>query len=71
MKKTLLLLTVLILVTTIMSGCDGMVDTSQDRMRRIRNINELQTRMIVDDWDYIWLYERNTYLSQWYPHVGN
>jgi len=70
MKKILLLLAVLVCVTTLMSGCEGMADSYSDRMRRYKHIDDLQTRMLVDDWDYFWLYERNTYLSEWYPRVG-
>jgi hypothetical protein len=25
----------------------------------------------MDDWDYFWLYERNTYLTEWFPHVAH
>jgi len=70
MKKILLLLAVLVCITTLMSGCEGMADSYSDRMRRYKHIDDLQTRMLVDDWDYFWLYERNTYLSEWYPRVG-
>jgi outer membrane protein assembly factor BamE (lipoprotein component of BamABCDE complex) len=71
MKKALFLLAVMIFVTTLLSGCSGVGDSYSDRLRRGKHINDLQTRMLVDDWDYFWLYEHNTYLSEWYPRVGN
>ncbi|MHC4981678.1 MAG: hypothetical protein ACYTF6_00730 [Planctomycetota bacterium] len=73
MKKALLLLVVAAFIMSFVSGCQGhgVVDTYQDRMLRYRQINDLQARMLVDDWDYLWLYERNTFLSEWYPRVGN
>jgi hypothetical protein len=54
-----------LLAATFMAGC-GLVHTYEERKRRFRNINELQSRMIVDDFDYFWLVDRPTYLSYWY-----
>ena len=70
MKKMLLLLAVLVCVTALMSGC-GTVDSYNDRVHRYEQINDLQARQFVDDWDYFWLYDRNSYLSEYQPHVGN
>jgi len=69
MKKTLLLLAALVLMTSLMSGC-GVINSYDERVHRYQQINDLQARMLVDDWDYFWLYERNTYLCEWYPRVG-
>ena len=65
MKKALLLLAVMIFITSLMTGCHGMTDSYRERTQRYKQINDLQTRMLVDDWDYFWLYERNTYLSEY------
>jgi hypothetical protein len=70
MKKLMMLLAVAVLACGVLGGC-GMVDTYQERNRRIQNINDLQARMFMDDWDYFWLYERNTYLTEWFPHVAH
>ena len=63
----------MILATTLMTGCggDGVADSYRERMQRIKQIDDVQARMFVDDWDYLWLYERGSYLSEWYPRVGN
>jgi hypothetical protein len=52
------------------SGC-GLVDSAQERQNRYAQITNLQFRMLVDDWDYFWLYDRNSQLTQWHPRVGN
>ena len=68
MKKILLLL-VLFVGSAMLSGCT-LTETSEERSRRIGLINDLQLRMMVEDWDYLWLYERNTQTTQWHPWVG-
>ena len=63
MKK---LLVILILCSVmLMAGCGTpghptLVDSAQERSFRIDQICDFQTRMLVDDWDSIWLIERNT-----------
>ncbi len=71
MKKALLLLAVMICLTSLMGGCDGVVDSYNERMQRARHIDDIQTRMLVDDWDYLWLSERNSRLSEWNPRFGH
>jgi len=70
MKQVVLLLAVVILVTSLMSGCDGVAYSYGERMQRYRQRDYWQQRMIVDDWDYAILHERATYLSEWYPRAG-
>ncbi len=63
MKRLLLLLVVV--VSTCLAGC-GLVHTRQQRQRRFRTISALQARMIVDDWDYFWMLNRPSYLTEWH-----
>jgi hypothetical protein len=51
------------------AGCTP-TETSAQRERRISQITDLQMRMAVEDWDYIWLYEKNSGCTQWHPWVG-
>ena len=67
MKKQLLLL--VLMLGSLLAGC-GLVNSSADRERQYRQINNIQARMFVDDWDAIWLYEKNSGLTQWHPRVG-
>ncbi|HAU38490.1 MAG TPA: hypothetical protein DCX07_12345 [Phycisphaerales bacterium] len=67
MKKLALLL--VLLAGSFLTGC-GVVDSGGDRMRRVGQINDIQARMAVDDWDYFWLYERDSRLTEWHSRVG-
>lgn len=67
MKKALLAL--ILLAGAVLTGC-GMVDSYAEREQRYKNITRLQMRQAVDDWDYIWMYERNNHMTQWHPRVG-
>ena len=53
----------------LLTGCT-VVESPDVRNRRAKEISDLQMRMMVEDWDYIWLYERNTGTTQWHPWVG-
>jgi len=66
MKKLILLLVAL---AAMLSGC-GLVDTQADRHRRFRQMSNLHARMIVDEWDYIWLCDHSSNMTQWHPRVG-
>ena len=48
------------------SGSEGLVDSTAQRSRRIRYIETVNSRMLVDDWDTLWLNERSTRLT---PHI--
>jgi len=54
----------------LLTGCATVVESPDVRNRRTKEISDLQMRMMVEDWDYIWLYERNTGMTQWHPWVG-
>jgi len=49
---------------------EGVVDTKLEREMRISLIHDIQSRQAQDDIDYIWLLDRNSYMSQWHPAVG-
>ena len=68
MKKWLLMLVLGVLTVT--SGCT-MTETSGERDRRILQISDLQSKMLVDDVDYFLLVERNTRLNRWHARVGH
>jgi len=55
-------------VRTTLAG--GLVESSEQRTRRISHIDEFNRRMFADDWDAIWLYERSSFLMPWVPRVG-
>lgn len=67
MKRLMLLL--VLVAGCLMPGCT-MTETAAQRNRRVSQITDLQMRMLVEDWDYLWLYEHNTQMSQWHPWVG-
>lgn len=50
-------------------GCPGLVDTPQERNRRLALVTDVQCHEIVDDWDFIWLYDRASYLTYWNPRL--
>ena len=52
------------------AGQVGMLDTKAERQRRINYINNLNSRMIVDDWDSFWLYERSNTLTPYIARTG-
>ncbi len=68
MKKLLLL--AVVLGSMLLGGCGTLVLTPEERARQHRLITDLQSRMVVDDWDYIWLYEKNSRLTRYHPRVG-
>ena len=82
MKKCFCLI-LFILVSFAIVGCEsqpdllepgfgrGMVETPYQRDIRVSTVNNLQTRMILDDWDELWFYDTNLKLTQWAIDVGN
>jgi len=53
------------------TGTQGLLDSTDQRNRRHANIDNVNTRMLVDDWDMFWLYERSSSLTPYIVHVGN
>lgn len=68
MKKVAMAL--VLLVGTLVTGCSTLVETAPERSGRIAMQNKFQMKMAVEDWDYLWLMERSSRLTQWHPTVG-
>jgi len=64
-----LLIVVVLLAAGFLGGC-GMVETADQRNRRISHILDMQSRMMVDDIDTILLMDENTRLTRWHSQVG-
>lgn len=69
MKKFLLSL---VLFTGLLVGLTGctVVETPEEHSRRLGVQLEIQMREIVEDFDYVWLFERESRLTMWHPRVG-
>ena len=63
------LMTLVLCLGSILAGCT-LVETSDERGRRIAHLTDLQMRMAVYDFDAILLLDKNSTLTQWYTHVG-
>ena len=53
------------------NGDVGLVDSKEQRWVRNSLINDINIRQMQDDWDYIWLYERNSQLTEWVTEIPN
>jgi hypothetical protein len=82
MKKLVLLMVVFVAVSALAAGCDdetalslsdgnGMVDTKQQRRRRVAMIMDMNDRMIQDDIEETWFFDANSKLMPWEVYVGN
>lgn len=69
MKRLLLLLVTLICISGVLSGCTMTERTADERFRRYDAITEAQSRMFWEDWDYLWLYDRETRLTKWHTRI--
>ena len=67
MKKFLLLL--VLLAGGMVVGCTP-TETWGERNQRINRVCEMNLREMNEDFDRIWLLERNENDNQWNPHVG-
>lgn len=67
MKKLIVLV---VLVAGFLAGCNGTVDDYATRRNRYKDICELQSRMLVDDMDFILMMDHNSTLTEYHPHVG-
>ncbi len=52
------------------SGGRGLTDTQHERHRRAFHIVDLQNRMLQDDWDMVWLFDRSTRLTEWHVYIN-
>lgn len=60
-----LLLSILICLTFALCSC-GTVQTQVERERRWRRCTNLQLRGLVDDFDYIWMVDRNAWTTEYH-----
>ncbi len=66
MKRFMLLAFVVLCIGSFLSGCEsGMVKSPSERMRMCGTIGDIRDRQFVDDCDYVGLYDRPSYLSEW------
>jgi len=76
MKKLLVLIVLLwIGLGMTAGGCASkqpftVAETADEVQRRDARITNLQLRMLLEDWDYFWLYDRSVQLSRWHTWVG-
>jgi len=49
-----------------MFGCEGVVKNFDERMNTYGQVLDMDTRQMVDDWDYFWLADRQYRLTRWY-----
>lgn len=51
------------------SYCPNLVESGYERHNRLQLIHNVNCRELVDDWDFFWLQDRNSYLTYWHPRV--
>ncbi len=59
-------LTVLAAAVAYGAGCAGITRTGDENVYTFRQSAELDVRGMADDWNMIWLADRQTRLSRWY-----
>jgi len=65
MRKSVLL-GVLIGLSLVVAGCGpGVVKTQAERRNTYRQAFNMDMRQLVDDWDTLWLVERQSRLTRW------
>ena len=69
MNKLCIPLVLVLLAMVFVSGCST-PETSQERSWRIAQSWQLDHRMMIDDFDYIMLINRNSTLSQFHQRMG-
>ena len=70
MKKISILLVLCMLAGVFIAGC-GLTDSYGDRWHRYKHITDINSRELVDDFDFIMLYDHNSRLTRYHPRVGN
>lgn len=66
--KNLLMILVLCLAM-LATGCT-MTETATERDQRIAHLNDVNRRMLVEDWDEFWFYGRASHLTNWNLRTG-
>ncbi len=65
MKRFVLFVLVALFIGSFLAGCNGMVYSLDERKRRFKIIDDIRARQFVDDCDYVALYDRPSYLTEW------
>lgn len=47
-------------------GCEGVVKNFDERMNQYGQTLDMDTRQLVDDWDYLWLADRQYRMTRWH-----
>ncbi len=47
-------------------GCEGVVKNFDERMNQYGQTLNMDTRQLVDDWDYLWLADRQYRMTRWH-----
>ena len=69
--KNLIVVTVLLVAMFALVGCSAnVVETRSERGTRFERQKDFQYRCFVDDWDYLWLHEKECRLSYWHSRLG-
>ncbi len=64
------LMVIMLLASAIfITGC-SLTESMETKNRRLAIITNLNLRMIVDDFEAYWLYEKVSPLSEYHPRVG-
>jgi hypothetical protein len=70
--KTMMILLLVLFAGSFLIGCNGgMVDTTDERDRRVAAIMDDWSRQMTDDSDEFWLIDQNPRLMQWRSWYGN
>ena len=64
MKRFVLFVFVVLCIGSLLAGC-GTVKTQSERERSFKTIDDIRARQFVDDCDYVGLYDRPSYLTEW------
>jgi hypothetical protein len=70
--KTMMILLLVLFAGSFLVGCNGgMVDTVDERDRRVAAIMDDWARQMTDDSDEFWLIDKNPKLTPWRLWYGN
>jgi len=50
----------------LLTGCTGVVKTPAERSNTYAQVLDMDTRQLVDDWDMVWLADRQYRLTRWH-----
>lgn len=64
--RILLSLAALVAAAALLSGCATVTKTPEDNVATWKSIADLDAQQIGDDWNLIWLADRQTRLTRWH-----